>query len=300
MTRRPESRRRRRQRLRARRRRNLAGALLFAGALGLGASAGPRLAGLAVGAVYPEAVRVRELAVLGARRLTPAEVAAAAGLEPAARFDDVDAADLARRIEAHPWIARARVAAFPPGGLVVSVTEREPVATAVFREADGRGESRWWIDVEGVAFAPVADAAAGGSYPSIAWGEAEALAAPEGDAPEPHPLLAQGVRIAGATRDHGIAGLREVQLGGGDLRELPRLRLAGSDASVWLGGGELEAKLGRLARLLDAGLPEVAEASEIDLRFGERAVLRSDASRTGDAATGTRGGASASGAGPAG
>jgi hypothetical protein len=44
---------------------------------------------------------------------------------------------------------------------------------------------------------------------------------------------------------------------------------------VTLGPGEREAKLARLAALLAARRPEVAAALEIDLRFGDRMVLRS-------------------------
>jgi UDP-N-acetylenolpyruvoylglucosamine reductase len=119
------------------------------------------------------------------------------------------------------------------------------------------------------------------------------------------PRLAQGVRVARAARAHGLRGLRDVRVGsqGGsdeDSRRLPSLRLVQPAAEVLLGGGELDAKLERLTRLLAAELPEVLEASAIDLRFGDRMVLRSDASRTGDAATWARGSAAASRTGPAG
>jgi len=229
---------------------------------------------------------------VGIERLGAAEVAAAAGLAPAARLDRIEPARLAARIEAHPWIARARVAVLSPGGLRVAVEERVPTATAVL------ASQAWWVDDAGVAFAPVDEAAEASIFPRIA-GVSDAAPG------RADPRLAQAVRIARAARAHGLRGLRNVRVGseggGGETsRTLPSLRLVQPEAVVLLGGGELDAKLERLAALIAAELPEVLEASAIDLRFGDRMVLRSDAFRTGDAETWARGSAAASGTGPAG
>jgi cell division protein FtsQ len=282
---------RRRAALAQRRRRALWAAVFVAG-FGLGATLGPRLAAPVAELCVPEVLRLRELRVVGNEHLSAAEVAAAAGLEPNARLDLIEPELLAARIEAHPWIARARVAALAPGGLRVAVEERVPAATAVL------ASQPWWVDDAGVAFARVEEAAEASVFPRI---EGVADAAPG----RADPRLAQGVRVARAARAHGLRGLRDVRVGsqGGsdeDSRRLPSLRLVQPAAEVLLGGGELDAKLERLTRLLAAELPEVLEASAIDLRFGDRMVLRSDASRTGDAATWARGSAAASRTGPAG
>lgn len=278
----------RRRVARAWRRRHLLWAAIFGAGFGFGVGAGPLLAAPVAEAYFPDALRLRELTVVGTRRLAPEEVAAAAALAPNGRLDHIETGAVARRIEAHPWIARARVAALSPGALVVSVEEREPAATVA-----GDGDATWWVDGEGVAFALVEDAAEGAAFPRID-GLAE-IAPGRADA-----RLAQGVRIAGATRERGLRGLREVRLGGDDPHALPSLRLARPRARVLLGGDDLDAKLKRLARLLAADLPEVAAASAIDLRFGERTVLRSDASWMGDAEAEARGSAPPSGTGPAG
>jgi hypothetical protein len=70
--------------------------------------------------------------------------------------------------------------------------------------------------------------------------------------------------------------VREVRVARDDPARLPALVLA-SGTRVTLGAGDLDGKLARLAALLAAGRPEVAAALEIDLRFGDRMVLRSGA-----------------------
>jgi hypothetical protein len=88
------------------------------------------------------------------------------------------------------------------------------------------------------------------------------------------PRLAEGVAVARALRAHALPPVKEVLVGRDAPSRLPALVL-GSGTRVTLGAGELDAKLARLAALLAAGRPEVAAAFEIDLRFGDRMVLRS-------------------------
>ena len=77
---------------------------------------------------------------------------------------------------------------------------------------------------------------------------------------------------------HGIAAPQGLALADADPARAPALALrAGGPAPgalVLLGEGERDAKLARLARLLATGLPELATAAEIDLRFGADVVLR--------------------------
>jgi len=80
------------------------------------------------------------------------------------------------------------------------------------------------------------------------------------------------VTLAGAVGRHGIA-VREVQVARSQATELPVLVLP-NGARALLGAGDHEEKLARLGALLRSRLPEVAAAREIDLRFGDRMVLR--------------------------
>src|SRR4029450_13028737 len=99
-------------------------------------------------------------------------------------------------------------------------------------------------------------------------------------------------RGSGAGGGVAIACAGGVRAGRGAPQELPARELT-SGARVLVGAGDPAPRLERLAALLRAGLPEVAAAREIDLRFGDRMVLRGGL--PGSAPAGERGG----GGGPA-
>lgn len=78
-------------------------------------------------------------------RMTPADVALAAALEPDQRLFETDLVELRARIEALPWVARARVSRVWPDTIAVRLVERVPFARW--------GESRV-IDRESRVFTP--------------------------------------------------------------------------------------------------------------------------------------------------
>ena len=90
------------------------------------------------------------------------------------------------------------------------------------------------------------------------------------------PLLAQGVRLIVAAGAEGLPTPSAVLLGGRPPEELPALcwGTPGDERVAVLGGGELEARLSRLADLWAADLPEFRDAAEVDLRFGDQLILR--------------------------
>jgi cell division protein FtsQ len=238
----------------------LLGVWLAAGAAGLavGLQASEPLAAR----LRPELLAVERVALVGASRVKPEEVLAALGLRAGTPVLAVDAAELRRRVETHPWVARARVTLVRPGRVVVALEEREPVAVVAL----GDPPTRWWLDAEGVPFLPVGTADAKGHVLVVGPEDAKPRAA--------DPRLTEGVAVARALRAHALPAVKEVRVGRDEPARLPALVLA-SGARVTLGPGELEPKLARLAALLAAGRPEVASALEIDLRFGDRMVLRS-------------------------
>jgi cell division septal protein FtsQ len=203
-------------------------------------------------------------------------VVAALGLAAGTPVLAVDAPELVRRIESHPWVAHARVTLLRPGRILVALEERQPVAVALL----GNPPTRFWLDAEGVPFAPVGSDDAAGRI---------TVAGPEDARPGAgDPRFAEGVALARAVASLGITGVREVRVGRAAPERLPALVLA-SGAQVLVGAGDPAARLERLAALLAAGLPEVAAAREIDLRFGDRMVLRGglpSADEAGDAGAG--------------
>lgn len=256
-------------------------------ALALGAAA---LLGLCLGVLAGPAARARiegpaftlgHVAVRGHARLDAAEVAEAGGLAAGTPLSP-GALEVARtRLLAHPWIAKARVAALPPSRVLVAVEERRPVARVALE--DGLA----FVDPDGVAFAR-ADAADAGPL----------LTGVEGaERGRPHPVLAQGVALLAALEARGLPPATRVVLGGAPPEALPALELPApaplGRTRVTLGPGRVEAKLDRLARLRAAGLPgaEAPATREIDLRFGDDVVLRSGPAPGASGAAGTRGGA---------
>jgi cell division septal protein FtsQ len=201
------------------------------------------------------------VAVVGARRVPAEEVIAALGLRAGTAVLSVDALELVRRVESHPSIASARVTLLRPGRVLVAIEERERVAVVVL----GSPPSRWWLDGEGMPFLPVGADDVRGQPVVVGPEDAKPRSA--------DPRLREGVAIARALARHGLPPVREVRVGRDEPARLPALVLAGG-RRVTLGPGELDAKLARLAALLASGRPEVAAALEIDLRFGDRMVLR--------------------------
>jgi cell division protein FtsQ len=205
----------------------------------------------------PDLFLVRRLEVEGARRLDAAALARA--VLPGDAPDPITPGEVAERLEAHPWIARAAVARLAPDAVVARVEEHEPAAVALVL-----GEIPLLVNAEGVAFAEATDAAFT-RLPQLVVADP-----PPRDRRDP--VLAQGVALARAVE---AAGFREIDLAldGEDPNAVPALRVAGIAARVVLGGGDPAPKLARLAQLLAAD-PSARDAREIDLRFAEQVVLR--------------------------
>jgi len=78
---------------------------------------------------------VEVVAVLGLEHTPTAEVVAAAGLPPGQNAWLIDRRKIARRIEALPWVRSAALHVGWPNKLVISVSERRPVALCLCARA---------------------------------------------------------------------------------------------------------------------------------------------------------------------
>lgn len=74
---------------------------------------------------------VREVRVGATAHVAEDEVIALAGVSPGDRLLAVDTDAVAARVAAHPWVASARVRRMLPSTLVIDVTERQAVASAL-------------------------------------------------------------------------------------------------------------------------------------------------------------------------
>lgn len=235
---------------------------IAAGVLALSAVAGALLTDRVV-----PVPRVRSLQVVGDTRLSDSEVARAAGVTPGDALWTVDAATVAGRLAAHPWVRDAHAARLPTGHLVLAIEEREPRAVLA-------GAPPHVVDSEGTPFAPVAEDA----FPELPRLSSARPVAPD----EPSPALAAGVQLAERLAGLGLPPAEEVAIGAETDPRGCVLRLRGLPPRFVL-GRDVDAALPRLARLVASGPPQVLLAATVDLRFQDQAVLSHEPPREGSA-----------------
>jgi cell division protein FtsQ len=216
------------------------------------------------------------IAVRGAQRLTPREVAVATGVPRGARLGDVDAGAVAEKLRENAWIASAQAVRLPSGRLLVQVEEREPLAELAV------GKHRFAVDAEGAAFVELA--------PDQETELPKLVATPAPPAGVPDALRVEAARLPERMQELGLARPDEVRIAPPGDPEGVSLRMPGLAGVVVLGRESLEARLRDLARLLEAQPDEAAKAARIDLRFADQAVLRGEAAREGSQAAALRGG----------
>jgi cell division protein FtsQ len=179
------------------------------------ASVGALLALLPVGWLVTRTplLDVDRIEVDGAARTGTETVREAAAIGDGAPLLDVDTGAAAARVEALPWVARAKVTRQPPGDVRIAVEERAPAAVVA---ADGRLAL---VDETGRVLAGVASAPAG----LVTVDGLAALPAPGDQVPESlRPALAVALRVAAALEERAAAvrstdGGLEVSLAEGGL-----------------------------------------------------------------------------------
>ena len=210
---------------------------------------------------------VETLAVHGARVLEAGEVAARSGIAPQADVGAVDVDAVASALETDPWILRARALPLPGGTVVLDVEERTPVALTTIDGTD------YVVDREGLPFAAVRAE----THPGLPRVQAEG-ATPA----QPEARLAQAIALAARLPAYGISGRATVHVAAADDPEGFALALPGVPARIRL-GAEPETRLGSLAELVAERPDAVAMATDIDLRFANQVVLRTESAREGSA-----------------
>jgi cell division septal protein FtsQ len=103
-------------------------------------------AGLLAWLLLGPAFMLRHVDVVGGHRLTPAQVRAAAGLDRGGSVFLVDAATIARRLGGTAWVKDASVEPRLPDGVVIRVSEWQPVA--VFKA--GPQSPAWYLSGEAI------------------------------------------------------------------------------------------------------------------------------------------------------
>jgi len=212
------------------------------------------------------------LAVQGATVLSPHAIAAGAGALAGRSLDTIDPDSVGEAIAAEPWIESARTLRLPTGTLVVSIVERHAVAR--WRLADAM--STELVDERGARFPGAL--APGGPLPLI---RGEANMAGELP-PEALEILRELKRYAALAADPSTLTLHLPGLVANDLAALPGdttgyvLELGDAGPRALLGRRLFSQRVARLAALLDEDEAMVQSAQLIDLRYADRAVLRTE------------------------
>lgn len=102
--------------------------------------------------------QVRVLSLYGGLTLTSEEVRAWSGMPEKAHYFTIDTGTIVTNLLAHPKIAMAEARVAFPNRLMITITERIPVAVVYARTASGRLEAHC-VDASAVVFAPA------GEYP---------------------------------------------------------------------------------------------------------------------------------------
>lgn len=264
----------------------LASAALCAGALAGGVVLGSERWGEPLRAAALSGFECRSVALRGLAYVSATELTRAARLAAGTPLLEVATGEVEARLREHPWVLEVRARRLPPFQLLVDVTERRPVALAA--ATDGLP---FLVDRSGTRFAP-AGLEHQDTLPLLNGLAAE----PEAAAPE----VAQALGVADLLHRHGLPEPARIWLGSTAAHEGLALELRGETARILLGSARAADGLRRLARSRAAGLPEVAAATRIDLRFAGRMVLRGPSPPGGGEAAAERGGATPPNGGPAG
>jgi hypothetical protein len=216
--------------------------------------------------------RLERIAVQGASALTPLDIAQDASVEAGRPLDKIDPLQIRESVAAEPWIESARALRLPTGTLVISVVERQAVARWRISESSNIE----LIDQRGKRFAGATDR--GGPLPLV-HGEIKA----DGSLPP------SAIEILDELRRYGSFAVDPNHL----TLHLPDRQSAeiGTESEVdsgyvlQIGKGGPRAILGkrlftqrvaRLAALLESEEATLRDARWIDLRYADRAVLRTE------------------------
>lgn len=253
---------------RSARMRGVFGPILFFGAIVLGmASAQPVTQHLLM-----RDMPLETIAVQGADALSPEEIVSQTGLRAGEPLDQIDQAAIREILTARPWVESARTLRLPNRTLLVSVVEREAIA----RWQDTSSADQELIEPDGSRFAGTLEE--GGPLPLV-----------QGAADTSLVLPSEALEILGALSLHtslaadpsaltlhlpGVRASAEGALVGSQTGYV--LQIGESGPRALLGRRLLSQRVARLAALLDHEEATVSSARLIDLRYADRAVLRTE------------------------
>ncbi len=219
---------------------------------------------------------LKRIAVQGASALTPLAVAQGLGFEAGRTLDGIDAREIREAIDNEPWIESFRSLRLPDGTLIISVVERKAVA----RWLSDDSSDVLLIDRHGKSFGGRLDS--GGPLPLIL-----------GESNDRDTLPVHAIQILEELRRHtNLADdpsaltlhlpdrrTNEDDPEGNDLsgeRSGYVLQIGEEGPRALLGTRAFVQRVARLSTLLESEESKLDHTRWIDLRYADRAVLRTE------------------------
>lgn len=203
--------------------------------------------------------QLQRIDLVGAERLSAADVLAWTGLSLGENLFDLDTVAVAQALRTHPMVADARVSRKLPAALRVQLDERRPVAYV------SAGDAFWAVDASAVAL--FQSEALTQALPLVTL---ETVPEPQAGRPIEDARLPLALEFAGALSVRTLASLSEVHVTGDGLMAYTR-----DGISISLGAdGQMAEKARVLEGLLDQVQARRLSVAHIDLRHPKSPVFR--------------------------
>ena len=208
---------------------------------------------------------VRNVRVIAQSRVSEAEIVGTADVRVGANIFDLDLNLIGRKIEEHPWIARAEVVRSLPNEVVITVTEHEPRAVIQL-------DYLYYVNAAGEVF-KLLDSGDRLDYPIITGIDHQYLL----DHPaEGQAWLRQALVLAERLQTRRLFGLGDVSEIRIDLEDGLVVHTREHGVPVLFGQDGFDDKLDRLERIYAELKPRLTALHYIDLSVADRVIVKVD------------------------
>ncbi len=215
--------------------------------------------------------KIREITITGCRMTTPALIRELTGIRYQASLMTLNPTHVEAILKAHPWIASAEVKRDWPDVLVVSI--KEYAAEALIAQETGGSRQFFYLDKDGVAFAPV-EPGQDMDFPVVTGLDAQ------GDAGVRPAMISEALIFLKLVRQNNpnlpLQNLSEIHL---DREAGMTIYLVDYPFPIYFGSGQVRTKYSRLKRVLDVLYREteqgktIADVAYIRMDYQENKVL---------------------------
>jgi cell division protein FtsQ len=208
---------------------------------------------------------VRNVRVVAQSRVSESEIVGTADVRVGANIFDLDLNLIGRKIEEHPWIARAEVVRSLPDEVVITVTEHEPRAVIQL-------DYLYYVNAAGEVF-KLLDSSDRLDFPIITGIDRQYLL----DHPaEGQAWLRQALALAERLQTRQLFGLADVSEIRIDLEDGLVVHTREHGVPVLFGQDAFDDKLDRLEHIYAELKPRLTALHYIDLSVADRVIVKVD------------------------